>query len=664
MRLNPQQEAARTHVETPLLVLAGAGSGKTGVITHKIAHLIRDRDYLPEKIAAITFTNKAAREMRSRVSKLLKGTDIRGLQVCTFHALGLRMLHQECQRIGLRPGFSIFDSQDSGSLLRDLLPRGSAPELIDNTQWQISRWKGATIRPEQAAEQARSGGEQQVAEVYGQYQDKLRHFNAVDFDDLIMQPVLLMEDIESVRLTWQQRLRYLLVDEYQDTNGSQYRMLKLLLGERGALTAVGDDDQSIYGWRGAQPENLDLLRTDYPDLEIIKLEQNYRSSRTILKAANHLIAHNPHAIEKQLWSELGEGETIRVTPCDDAQQEAERVVTGIIHRRFVAKCEHGDFAILYRSNHQARLFEQTLRSHRIPYVLSGGQSFFERSEIKDLMSYLRLIANPNDDGAFLRVINIPRREIGAGSVEAIADFAASNNLPMSAALERHGCLARLGRRPALKAGQFEQWLGRLRQQAADGDPQAVLERVIDDTDYFNWLKRQSKDAAHADRRIRAVDDLRQWLRRLMNSDDAPTSLTELIQQLTLQNNDDDEDEQRDAVRLMTLHAAKGLEFPHVYMVGVEEGTLPHRSSLEEGTLEEERRLMYVGITRAQRSLALTYAKRRHRYGETQACAPSRFLEELPEDLIQWEGKDQQLDETESKQRARAHLDQLRAMLSD
>jgi ATP-dependent DNA helicase Rep len=562
--------------------------------------------------------------------------------------------------MGYRPGFSIFDSQDSQTLVRDLLPRGSNAEAVDRCAWQISHLKGQCLDPQGAAELAGSPGESALAEIYQEYQAKLQHFNAVDFDDLILQPVLLFQRDPDVRLAWQERLRYLLVDEYQDTNASQFLMLQLLLGERGALTAVGDDDQSIYGWRGAKPENLDLLGDQFPDLKVIKLEQNYRSCRNILKAANQLISNNPHAHEKQLWSELGDGETIRVLPCDDATGEAESVVNSLIHRRFIHRNDYGQFAILYRSNHQARPFEQTLRSHRIAYVLSGGQSFFERSEIKDVLAYLRLIANPNDDSAFLRVINTPRRGIGAGSVEAVAEFATRHQISLLSGIKTDAGLAGLGRRGAIQARAFADWISTL----GGLDPLSIVHRVIEDSDYFKYLKQQSKDGIQAERRIKAVEDLIDWMRRLVQESEQTLTLTDLIQQLALASGDDDEQPEEGAVRLMTLHAAKGLEFPHVYMVGAEEGILPHRNSVEDKTVAEERRLMYVGITRAQRSLTLSYAKSRRRYGETLRCEPSRFLTELPEELLHWRGRDSERDEAETKQTAKAHLANLRAMLDD
>ncbi|MDX1572254.1 MAG: UvrD-helicase domain-containing protein, partial [Xanthomonadales bacterium] len=420
MRLNAQQQAAVRWVDGPLLVLAGAGSGKTSVITHKIAHLIGALDYLPEKIAAITFTNKAAREMKGRVSAQL-GSDAEGLTVSTFHALGLRFLHAEAPRIGYRPGFSIFDTEDVTKLLKEILPDGLSREGVALAAWRISRWKAEGLLPDEIS--PGDDSEARAAEAYAEYAERMARFNAFDFDDLILRPARLLERDEEVREKWQQRFRHILVDEYQDTNAIQYRMLNSLLGPRLGLTAVGDDDQSIYGWRGAQPENLAQLARDHPELKVIKLEQNYRSVRNVLKAANALISHNPHDFEKRLWSDLGEGDPIRIVECAGDDDEIEKLVAAIQYRRFTAKNGWRDFAVLYRSNHQARRIEQAFRAHQMPYQLSGGASFFDRVEIKDLLAYVRLLANPRDDGAFLRVINTPRRELGATSVEIVAEQA-------------------------------------------------------------------------------------------------------------------------------------------------------------------------------------------------------------------------------------------------
>ncbi|MDH5453969.1 MAG: UvrD-helicase domain-containing protein, partial [Paracoccaceae bacterium] len=403
--LNPRQREAVRHLDGPLLVLAGAGSGKTRVITAKIAHLIEHAGVSARHITAVTFTNKAAREMKGRVGRLLGADAGRGLSISTFHTLGLNILRRELSAAGLRAGFSIFDEQDVEQLLRELSKKNEADkDTLQRARRQISAWKNDLIDPEAAMARADSDFDAFHAALYAAYQRALRVYNAVDFDDLILLPVSLLRTAPELRERWQNRIRYLLVDEYQDTNGAQYELVKLLAGVRAALTVVGDDDQSIYAWRGARPENLVRLREDFPRLHVIKLEQNYRSTGRILHAANTLIANNEHVFEKKLWSQLGPGDPLRVVNCRDEEDEAERVVSEIIQHRFNASAPYSSFAILYRGNHQARPFEKALRTQNIPYFLSGGTSFFARSEVKDVVAYLRLLVNPDDDSAFLRVI--------------------------------------------------------------------------------------------------------------------------------------------------------------------------------------------------------------------------------------------------------------------
>src|SRR6185312_10926126 len=418
-RLNPAQRTAVEYLEGPMLVLAGAGSGKTRVITRKIAHMVSERGISPSNIAAVTFTNKAAREMKARVGELLSEERAQGLTVSTFHTLGMRILREEHARIGYRRGFTLFDAEDSLSLLRELLKveRAEKAEILERAQWQISAWKSGLLTPEAAIKKAENDSDRRHARLYMDYQRNLQAYNAMDFDDLISKPVHLLESDAEARDKWQDRLRYLLVDEYQDTNAAQYRLLKLLAGVRAAFTAVGDDDQSIYSWRGAQPQNLALLQQDFPALKVVKLEQNYRSTRRILNLVNPLLRHNPDLFDKKLWSELGDGEPIRLIACPDAAFFDETVVTEITAHKLRYKTRNGDFAILYRSNHQSRLFEKALREQKLPYDISGGTSFFDRGEVRDLVAYLRLLVNPEDDSAFLRIVNLPRRELGPVTLE-------------------------------------------------------------------------------------------------------------------------------------------------------------------------------------------------------------------------------------------------------
>ena len=665
--LNPRQLSAVSHLDGPCLVLAGAGSGKTRVITHKIAYLIQECGIDPRHIAAVTFTNKAAREMKERVSRLLDKKAAKGLRVSTFHTLGLDIIRRELKALDYKPGFSIYDNTDSTGLLRELMNRafGDHGNQAEQMLWRISRWKNAFILPEQAL--AKADGDAvtvAAARLYEAYNHHLKTYNAVDFDDLIMLPVLLFREHPEILDHWQNRIRYLLVDEYQDTNATQYELVQQLVGIRGNLTVVGDDDQSIYAWRGAQPENLAQLKDDFPRLSIIKLEQNYRSTGRILKAANRLIANNPHVFEKQLWSELGFGDPIRILRTRNEEQEAEQIVSELIHHRFVHRCRNSDYAILYRGNYQSRLFERVLREHDVPYYLSGGISFFAYAEVKDIMAYLRLLTNPDDDNAYLRIVNTPRREIGPGSVEKLANYASGRGHSLFTASLELGLAQHLGPRPLAQLQRFAEWILELRHQAENGEAISLARRLVTDIDYERWLLDNSRDEAQSIRRMDNVNELLGWLERMAKSN-PDAELSELVAKLALLDTlDREEDDRGDRVHLMTLHAAKGLEFPNVYLVGMEEELLPHRSSIEDDNIEEERRLAYVGITRAQKNLTLSFATRRKRYGETIDCQPSRFIDELPSEDLQWAGEGIEVNKQESQQRGQAHLANLKSLLAD
>jgi len=663
--LNPRQREAVTWLDSPLLVLAGAGSGKTRVITRKIAWLVKEAGMAPRHITAVTFTNKAAREMKARVGELLGGRESRGLTVSTFHTLGLNILRREHRAAGLRSGFTIFDSLDSEHLVKELLVEDAPDkEAVRRALWRISHWKNDGLTPEQALQQAADEMELRHARLYDAYQRALAAYNAVDFDDLIRLPVELLRDDADIRERWQNRIHYLLVDEYQDTNGAQYELVKLIAGVRQALTVVGDDDQSIYAWRGARPENLARLREDFPRLKVVKLEQNYRSTGRILHAANALIGHNPHVFEKRLWSELGPGDPIRVLVCRDDEHEAERVVSEILHQKVMHGRGYGDFAILYRGNHQARAFEKQLRLHNVPYFLSGGTSFFSRTEIKDLMAYLRLLANPHDDTAFLRVVNTPRRGIGPGTLEKLGAWAAERQAPLLEAVEELGLEQHLSGRALKNLREFAAWVWQLSRLAHEEKPADALRQLIRDIDYEEWLLQTSTSDKAAERRMENVQDLVAWIERLQEDELKGDDLAELVNHLSLMDilERQDEESADDRVSLMTLHAAKGLEFPVVFLVGVEEELLPHRTSIEEENIEEERRLAYVGITRARRLLHLTCARKRRKGGELVECEPSRFLEELPAEELEWEGRQAEEDPEKRKARGRAHLASLKAML--
>jgi len=665
--LNAPQRAAVRYLEGPLLVLAGAGSGKTRLITHKIAHLIKECAIAPHHIAAVTFTNKAAREMQSRVAALMGGKKAQGLRVSTFHSLGLNILRRETAALGYRPNFSILDSDDSAGLIRDLLRREfSDDSQVSAVQWQISSWKNAMVDAEQAMILADGDAVKTLAAgLYGQYQRHLKSYNAVDFDDLIFLPVRLFAQHPDILDAWQNRIRYLLVDEYQDTNTGQYQLVRTLTGVRGALTAVGDDDQSIYSWRGAQPENLALLQQDFANLKVIKLEQNYRSTGRILKVANHLIANNSHVFQKSLWSELGYGDPLRVIETRSDEHEAEVVVSEILSHKFKHRSDYRDYAVLYRGNHQARLFEKTLREQRIPYYLSGGTSFFSYAEVKDIMAYLRLLVNPDDDSAFLRVVNVPRREIGPTTVEKLADYAGERGIGLFAACFELGLKNRLPERAATRLEQFAQWLVDLGDRGQRGDPVAAVRDMIAGANYEQWLRDNSKDEKSAERRMANVWELVTWMQRVAEHNSEDKTLADLVAHMSLMDILDrgDEENSADCVHLLTLHAAKGLEFPHVFLVGMEESLLPHRSSIETGDVEEERRLAYVGITRARKTLTFTFSAKRKRGGEMVPREPSRFLAELPADDLQWLGGNREVDPVQRQERGQAHLANLRGLLN-
>jgi ATP-dependent DNA helicase Rep len=665
--LNPQQLAAVRQLDHPLLVLAGAGSGKTRVITEKIAYLIR-QGTPARHIAAVTFTNKAAREMKQRVGKLVADKALRGLRVSTFHALGLDIVRREHQALGFKPALSIFDEHDRKVLLKELIQHGPPAYDIDKADFyahRISRWKNLFLTPEQVATQAGLLPDEAIAgRIYADYVRQVRAYNAVDFDDLILQPVLLFQDQPEVLEKWRNQIRYLLVDEYQDTNLTQYQLVKLLTGKLGRFTVVGDDDQSIYAWRGAQPENLAQLQKDYPRLEVVKLEQNYRSSGRILKAANQLIANNPHVFEKRLWSAHGPGDPIRVLKAKDETAEARQIASDIVHHRFRHNTDHADYAILYRSNHQSRLFERTLREHGIPYFISGGASFFANAEIKDVLAYLRLLVNPDDDAAFLRVVNTPRREIGPTTLEKLGQYASQRQVSLFAACFELGLTQVLPEHTVNRLKHFGHWLTDVADRAQRGDAFAVLDEFIEALGYEDWLREISTSDAQADRRMGNVRELLDWLRRIAKEDEGQDkTLAETVARVMLLDILDRQEEENsgDRVSLMTLHAAKGLEFPYVYLVGMEENLLPHQSSIEENTIEEERRLAYVGITRARKQLTLSYCTHRKRYGEMADCQPSRFLDELPVEELEWPDR-QPIDPQVKKERGQASLAQLKSLL--
>ncbi|GIB17543.1 DNA helicase Rep [Vibrio cholerae] len=668
MKLNPRQDEAVKYVSGPCLVLAGAGSGKTRVITNKIAYLVQQCGYKARNIAAVTFTNKAAREMKERVAQTLGKGESRGLMVSTFHTLGLNIIRREFKALGLKAGFSLFDDQDQLALLKELTEKqlDGDKDLLRLLLSTISNWKNDMLTPPQAKATAKGEQQQLFAHCFELYQKQMQSYNALDFDDLILLPVLLLRSSEEVRQRWQNRIRYLLVDEYQDTNSSQYELVKLLVGERGRLTVVGDDDQSIYSWRGAKPQNLVLLGEDFPSLKLIKLEQNYRSTSRILRAANILIANNPHVYQKALFSELAEGEKLKVILANNEDHEAERVTAEIIAHKFLNRTEYRDYAILYRGNHQSRLIEKSLTQNRVPYKLSGGTSFFARAEIKDIMAYLRVLVNPDDDNAFLRIVNTPKREIGPATLEKLGSYANMRGKSLFTASFELGLEQHLSGRGLENLRRFTEWLVAIADNAERGNTVEAVRALVRDIRYEDWLYETSASPKAAEMRMKNVSDLYSWIVADLegdNPDQQEKTLKEVVQRLTLRDMMErgEENDDSDAVQLMTLHASKGLEFPYVYLIGAEEGILPHQTSIDEENVEEERRLMYVGITRAQRELTFIVCKERRQFGELIKPTQSRFLDELPQEDLEWEVKKKPVTQEERMAKGQAHIANLRAM---
>ncbi|PZO12606.1 MAG: ATP-dependent DNA helicase Rep [Burkholderiales bacterium] len=669
--LNLAQLEAVNHLGGPCLVLAGAGSGKTRVITHKIGRLIQ-AGLAPERIAAITFTNKAAAEMRERAKQLV-GRDAKKVLICTFHSLGVRLLREDGTALGLKKQFSILDTDDITSLLKDCGGTTDAA-TARGWQWAISALKSAGLNSAQALAQAKDENERVTATIMGRYEERLTAYQSVDFDDLISLPLKLLSEHLDVRERWQKKMGHVLVDEYQDTNATQYELLKLLVGERARFTAVGDDDQSIYGWRGATLDNLKRLPQDFPELKVIKLEQNYRSTSAILRAANNVIGPNPKLFPKTLWSDLGEGEPVRVVDADNEDHEAERAVARIQSLRSNSQHkEWRDFAILYRANHMARPFEQALRRAQIPYKVSGGQSFFDKAEIRDLCAWLRLLVNNDDDPAFLRSATTPKRGIGHTTLQALGTFATQYKLSLFEALFANSLGTALPARAVATLHEFGRAVNELeyRSKSTVGHEaaRAFLTEWLTDIAYEKHLYDSEDNEKVAAARWTNVVDFCDWVAGRCGGkieDEAGVqveserkTLMEVVQTIALLSTLSEREKDENMVTLSTLHASKGLEWPHVTLVGVNEGLLPFKMEEEPGQsdaavenmaqrLQEERRLMYVGITRAQRTLAVSWLKRRKKGRESIPGQASRFIKEMA------------LDQATTKEDPREKLRALRA----
>ncbi|WP_440163134.1 DNA helicase Rep [Actinobacillus pleuropneumoniae] len=667
MKLNDQQQQAVEYVTGACLVLAGAGSGKTRVIINKIAHLIAHCGYSPKQIAAVTFTNKAAREMRERVAHSIGKENSKGLTISTFHTLGFEILKREYKLLGFKSGMTLFDEHDQLALLKHLLPENAAEDkdLLKALISTISNWKNDLLSPEMVLTRVRDERERVFSHFYRLYQNQLKAYNALDFDDLIMLPVLLFRQFPEAKTRWQQKVHYLLVDEYQDTNTSQYELIKLLVGGEANFTVVGDDDQSIYSWRGAKPENMQRLREDF-DLKVIKLEQNYRSSQRILHCANILIDNNDHIFQKRLFSNLSEGEKLNVIEAKNEEHEAERIVGELIAHRFSNKTKYKDYAILYRGNHQSRLLEKLLMQNRIPYKISGGTSFFARAEIKDMMAYLRLVVNQDDDAAFLRIVNTPKREIGAVTLEKLGLLASEKQVSLFEAIFDFELIQRLTPKPYQALQDFARWIVEIADQAERSDPIEAVKDLLAKIQYEAYLYETATSPKAAEMQSRNVQTLFEWVQGMLEGDEIeePMTLVQVVNRLTLRDmlERGEDDDEADQVQLMTLHASKGLEFPHVFLVGMEEGILPHQTSLDEDNVEEERRLAYVGITRAQQTLTFSLCKERRQYGEIIKPEPSRFLLELPQDDLVWESEKPKMTEEQKVEKTSANIANLMAML--
>ncbi|API86919.1 UvrD-helicase domain-containing protein [Francisella uliginis] len=664
--LNLQQQEAVRYTSTPLLVLAGAGSGKTSVIIEKISYLIEELLYPAKSILAVTFTNKAAKEMQERVKSRLDKEKSKGLVISTFHSLGLSILKRHFSDLGYKKNFTLFDSHDSATLIYDIaydqyqLPKQNTKFI----QAKISFWKSALLTPDEV--QPKDDLEEQAAFIYKEYQKYLRSYNSFDFDDLIFQPIQLFRNNHNIQKLWSDKFRYILIDEYQDTNESQYQLLKYLTQNKNKFTVVGDDDQSIYAWRGSRPENLRHLQEDFPNLKVIKLEQNYRSTGRILNVANKLIENNSHIFEKKLWSAKTYGEQIKIISLINDEDEAQFIASDIFFDRVKTNSRNSDYAILIRSNYQAYLLERYMQMHKIPYTISGGSSFFSKTEIKDIISYLRLIVNPDDDRAFLRIVNTPKREVGSATIHKLGEYASEHHCSFFHTLYNleHFEMREFTKKKLLN---FKNLILNTRQEIVSSisavELKKILHTFIDNISYRQWLIDSSSSEKQAEFRYTNVIEVISWIvNQLDDSYNGLESLSTVLNKMLLIDilDRDNEDKNDNQVQIITMHASKGLEFRKVYIMGMEEGILPHQQSIEEESIEDERRLAYVAITRAKENLTITMTKHRKKFGEKQVSTPSRFIDELPETDLYWVGTEKECAETR-KENSKQSLSALKNM---
>ncbi|HXK00671.1 MAG TPA: DNA helicase Rep [Buchnera sp. (in: enterobacteria)] len=641
MSFNVNQNQAIHFIQGPCLILAGAGSGKTKVIINKIIYLINQCGYKTHNIAAVTFTNKAAQEMKNRIAEHISLVESNKIIISTFHALGMRIIRSEVKTLGIKSNFSLFDEHDQMIILKELSVKqlNNDKILLKKLLLFISNCKNKLLNPTQVLKIVKSNLEKKFAECYRQYDTYLKSCNILDFDDLIVLPTLLLKKNKSIRLHWQKKIRYLLVDEYQDTNEIQYELIKLLSSYNSNFTLVGDDDQSIYSWRGARPQNILYLKKDFPNLQVIKMEHNYRSSKRILKVANVLISNNPHIFKKNLFSELENGSKIKILMTENEETEAKTIIKKIIFHRLSNNTMYKDYAILYRSNYQSRIVEKILIQNRIPYHISSNTSFLSRPEIKNIITYLRFIINPDDDNAFLKIVNTPPRKIGTITLKKLNQFAKKKKMSLFYSSFDIRIKNILTKYTLKNLQNFTFWIKNIIDMI-EKNPFLVLDKIITEIKYKEWLKNSTKDLAISNFKIKNIDTLIKWIKQMLtgNNTEKPLNLSNIIAKFTLRDIVDSKENHThmNKVQLMTLHSAKGLEFPFVFIIGMEEGILPHQNSTIDNNVDEERRLTYVGITRAKKELLFSYCSKRYQYGMVLYPQPSRFLFELPEKDVLWE----------------------------
>ena len=634
--LNAQQKEAVTTLDGPIMILAGAGSGKTRVIIQRIAYLIQKKQIPPQQIIAVTFTNKAAEEMRKRLQGILSGKQ-EGIHLSTFHSLGVSLLRNSIHHLGYRSNFIIYDTRDQFSVIKTIMEDQDFDdsELIDakSVHYEICQAKSTGVLPEEFMDQHASQQKQLVGKIFRHYQKTMKGCNAIDFDDILNLTVTLFEEHPEVMDSLTERFRYIMVDEYQDTNHIQYKLLRHLTKRHRNLCVVGDDDQSIYGWRGAEVKNILDFERNYPDVKFIRLEQNYRSTQKILTAANQVISENTQRMPKKLWSEKHVGEKLDWLLADSEEEELEAVTRKIRTKIMQQGRRYLDYSILYRSNFQSRLVEEALREAKIPYRMLGGTSFYDREEIRDALAYLKVIHNPNDEVSLHRIINTPRRGIGKTSLIKAYEYCHETHLPLFKVMRDARKYELIPKDSAFKMEIFTGIISNYKQRFANEVLGTVLKDLLDEIGYLRFLETRSGDAKTRERRIMNVLELQVSVRKF--SDKFPeANLQSFLERVSLfTQSDNDPETKADQVSIMTLHSAKGLEFPFVFMVGMSEGVFPNNRAIEEGSEDEERRLCYVGITRAQQELTFSMAKSRKRYGESIKQEPSRFLLNIDPDLL-------------------------------